>query len=835
MNVVRRLGTKMLVMWALSALAMVELPRSAAAQGETGNVCVRDYRSGAVCTANDVRIEALNVVSVLEDCLTGVVGETEVVFEALISSAGSPDRYDIGLFLALDGGSARDGNQCYHDFLSGPLTATPTYGDKNSDTIPDIDGGPWWNGGTDSDQCGDIQASTQLFKTLPPLRFACIDNNGDGSADVSVCTSWDNNTGSTCNTVLNAFPGTNSKCSCATVELGIPPAPELTVTKTPPTQTVLSGGTATFTITLDSRTLLTGVSLSDPQCTTLTGPTGDDGDNVLETSETWTYTCTVANVAAGFTNTATANATSPNGPVSDSDTATVTVNAPGISVSKTPPTQAVASGGTAMFTITVDNTGNVDLTGVTVSDPQCTSLAGPMGDDGDAVLEVPETWTYTCSVTNVTAGFINTVDVTATPPSGPDVSGSATAEVTINAPSVTVSKTPPAQQVLSGGTATFTITVDNSGNQDLFDVTLSDPQCTTLAGPTGDDGDTVLETTETWTYSCSVTGVTADFTNTVSVTATPADESPDVSDTDSAEVTVASPSIAVSKTPDSQSVASGGTATFTITVDNTGNVDLTNVTISDPQCSTPAGPTGDDGDGVLETAETWSYTCSVSNVTADFTNSATVTATPPVGPDVSDTDEADVTVAAGQPLIVAAKESAFNLQTHDLDHSGTLSPGDRLQYTVTISNNGSADALNVVFTDTPDPNTALVVGSVTTSQGTVLSGNTAGNTNVTVNIGTVPAAGQVVVVTFEVTIDNPFPAGVTQVLNQGLVAGDNFPDTPTDNPDTTPTGDATVDVVQAVAPPVPIPTLSQWSFLLFLLLLVAAAIWHLRRTSASAG
>jgi uncharacterized repeat protein (TIGR01451 family) len=824
------LRLQMLAVWVLSTLAAVALPSPAAAQGETGNVCVRDYRGGAVCTANDVRIEALDVVSVIEDCLTGTVGETEVVFRALISSAGSPNRYDIGVFLALDGGSARDGDQCYHDFLSGPLTATPTYGDANSDSIPDLTDGPWWNGGTDADQCGDIEASTQLFKTLPPLRFACVDTNGDGSADVSVCTSWDNNTGSTCNSVTDAFPGTTSKCSCGVVELGIPPEPELTVSKTPPTQTVASGGTAVFTITLDSRTNLTGVSVSDAQCTTLTGPTGDDGDNVLEITETWTYTCTVTNVTTGFTNTVTANATSPNGPVSDSDTADVTVNV-GIEVSKTPPTQSVSPGGTAMFTITVDNTGNVDLTNVVVNDPQCTTLTGPTGDDGDSVLETTETWTYTCTVTNVTTGFINTVDVTATPPSGPDVSDSATAEVTINAPSVTVSKTPPTQLVLSGGTANFTITVDNSGNIDLTDVIVNDPQCAPLSGPTGDDGDNVLETTETWTYTCSVTNVTADFTNTVSVTATPADESPDVSDTDSANVTAASPSLVVSKTPDNQSVPSGGTANFTITVDNTGNVDLANVLISDPQCSTPAGPTGDDGDSVLETTEIWTYTCSASNVTADFTNTATVTATPPVGPDISDSDDASVTLAAAAPLIVAAKESDFDLQTGDLDNSGTLTPGDRLQYIITISNNGSADALNVVFTDTPDPNTALVVGSVTTSQGTVTSGNTAGNTTVAVNLGTLPAAGQAVV-TFEVTIDDPFPTGVTQVLNQGLVEGDNFPDTPTDDPDTAPSGDATQDPVAA---PSEIPTLSQWGLLLFLLLLLTAATWRLRKRTTSAG
>jgi hypothetical protein len=38
--------------------------------------------------------------------------------------------------------------------------------------------------------------------------------------------------------------------------------------------------------------------VDDPLCTTLTGAVGDDGDDILETFETWTYTCTRTNVPA---------------------------------------------------------------------------------------------------------------------------------------------------------------------------------------------------------------------------------------------------------------------------------------------------------------------------------------------------------------------------------------------------------------------------------------------------------------------------------------------------------------------------------------------------------
>ena len=45
---------------------------------------------------------------------------------------------------------------------------------------------------------------------------------------------------------------------------------------------------------------------------------------------------------------------------------------------------------------------------------------------------------------------------------------------------------------------------------------------------------------------------------------------------------VPQPAIAIVKNPKSQTVAVGGTATFTITVTNAGNTVLTNVTVTDP-------------------------------------------------------------------------------------------------------------------------------------------------------------------------------------------------------------------------------------------------------------
>src|SRR4029077_15193619 len=75
--------------------------------------------------------------------------------------------------------------------------------------------------------------------------------------------------------------------------------------------------------------------------------------------------------------------------------------------------------------------------------------------------------------------------------------------------------------------------------------------------------------------------VTVDFTNTACVAGTPP-LGPDVTDCDDAHVDVIHPAIAITKDPPTQTVASGGTATWTIVVTNTGDVALTSVNVTDP-------------------------------------------------------------------------------------------------------------------------------------------------------------------------------------------------------------------------------------------------------------
>ncbi|HEX9924870.1 MAG TPA: hypothetical protein VGD99_19595, partial [Anaerolineae bacterium] len=194
-----------------------------------------------------------------------------------------------------------------------------------------------------------------------------------------------------------------------------------------------------------------------------------------------------------------------------------------------------------------------------------------------------------------------------------------------------------------GEDAIFNITVENTGDVDLTDIDVDDAQCDSLIQDNDGNGDAVLDVGESWTYTCTVDDVSAGFTNSATATGTPP-IGDDVSDTDTADVTVINPAIEVQKTPASQTIVSGEDAIFNITVENTGDVDLTDIDVDDAQCDSLIQDDDGNGDAVLDVGESWTYTCTVDDVSADFTNSATATGTPPIGDDVSDTDTADVTV-----------------------------------------------------------------------------------------------------------------------------------------------------------------------------------------------
>lgn len=161
----------------------------------------------------------------------------------------------------------------------------------------------------------------------------------------------------------------------------------------------------------------------------------------------------------------------------------------------------------------------------------------------------------------------------------------------------------------------------------------------------------------------------------------------------------------------------------------------------------------------------------------------------------------------------------------DVDKDGLAGPGDILQYSVSVRNNGTAQASGAVFFLSPEKSTILVTKSVTKTQGTVIQGNGTTHKTVKVNLGTI-AQGATAGITFNVTVKSP--VWVSQVSNQGTLTGYNFGTLKSDDPQTSTLSDATSLRIRS-SPPVHGPGVSHWGIGVMVLLFGGIMIGLVRK------
>jgi uncharacterized repeat protein (TIGR01451 family) len=136
----------------------------------------------------------------------------------------------------------------------------------------------------------------------------------------------------------------------------------------------------------------------------------------------------------------------------------------------------------------------------------------------------------------------------------------------------------------------------------------------------------------------------------------------------------------------------------------------------------------------------------------------------------------------------------------DADRSGSLTPGDTIAYEIVVSFIDDFSGRFIVLDDVPDPNTTIVPGSVTTTLGSVTSGNTPGDTAVAIELCTLCSVttGTQATVRFNVTIHDPLPPDVEAIRNQARLTLQTFaiegcnPFELSDDPDTAEEVDETV-------------------------------------------
>jgi uncharacterized repeat protein (TIGR01451 family) len=189
---------------------------------------------------------------------------------------------------------------------------------------------------------------------------------------------------------------------------------------------------------------------------------------------------------------------------------------------------------------------------------------------------------------------------------------------------------------------------------------------------------------------------------------------------------ISNPSIRVDKTPKSQSVAYDSSVTFTITVTNTGDVALSNVSVNDlvaPNCAR-GGTSGNASLGSLALGQSTSYDCTVPHVTAAFINTTTACGNSPNGENVCDNSTADTDLARRSAAVgIESLGSAQDIKPSD---TGTLTitgptggtiaaPGGTLTFKLF---KGDCDSDHQIYTDTQsiDAN-----GSATTTSADLLS------------------------------------------------------------------------------------------------------------------
>ena len=413
----------------------------------------------------------------------------------------------------------------------------------------------------------------------------------------------------------------------------------------------------------------------------------------------------------------------------DKDTAVVTTQEADLSLTKGVNDARPNVGDDVAFTVVLTNDGPDTATNVKVSDPLPAGLSYASDDSGGTYHPATGVWdvgnlpsggtvTLTIIATVEDYGtFLNVAQVSAADQFDPDSTPGnddpleddqdvAILHVELVA-DLAVIKVGFPDLVIVGNVLTYTILVNNNGPADATGVMLTDvlPADVTFGSVTPSQG----SCSGTGVVICALGNVANGVTATVTIVVTPTatgtitntasvvgnEFDPDtINNRATASVSVIRPAIRIAKTPDTQTVPSGSSVAFTIAVTNTGDVVLTNVTVSDrlaPDCETNLGS--------LDAGASSSYNCTVTSVTAGFTNSATVTGTPPVGAEVTDTDTARVHVGSAPapasstiylPIIIMS-DHTFHAHAPDLVVEHIIATDNSVQ--VVIKNQGDVSVL----------------------------------------------------------------------------------------------------------------------------------------------
>lgn len=377
--------------------------------------------------------------------------------------------------------------------------------------------------------------------------------------------------------------------------------------------------------------------------------------------------------------------------------------APGISLEKTHATPVDVNGNghtdrgdTVVFNFLTKNTGDLPLSNVTVTDPKLAAAGvtlvngGKIGALGTGKSTTISSNPYTITQADVDAGvFLNVATVTGESPKGnPKDTDDDKVPVT-GAPAISLDKSHKDTDIVdvngngltdAGDTVVFTLLSTNTGTLTLKDVTVTDPILEAAGvklvdgGKIGTMAPGAKATVKSEPYTITQADVDAgEFLNVATVTGTnPLDPKTPVTDEDDDLVpTQPKPGISLDKSHQDTDIVDvngngktdlGDRVFFTLVTENTGNITLKDVTVTDQKLADAGvklekdGKAGDLAPGAKATVKSEPYTITQADVDAgEFLNVATVTGTNPLDPKTPVTDEDDDIVPVEKPAPVVEK------------------------------------------------------------------------------------------------------------------------------------------------------------------------------------
>ncbi|WP_429725827.1 gliding motility-associated C-terminal domain-containing protein [Aquimarina litoralis] len=664
------------------------------------------------------------IAPIVDDPLTPLVDESDT------DGNGVNDAYDTN-------GTAIDPTNTDGAADGADYVDTDSDDDGESDTIEGYD--------TDDDGVAD---------TLPSGN----DSDGDGLDDNFDTDDADPDPTNGGQTATNPFPNTDNPTTPEPDWRDTDDLVDLFITKTVDDGTPDEGGTINYTITITNNgaPAATNVSITDvlPVGVTYVSDTPSQG-----TYDDATGLWTIGTISNGSSVNVVIEATVDAGTSGDTITNTVTdvildqtdndITADDLSediivnnevdlvIAKTVDDGTPDEGDTINYTITVTNNGPATATNVSLTDvlpAGVTFVSSTPAADYNAAVGV---WT----IGDLLDGDITTLTLTATVDAGTSgdtitntvtsvildqVDNDTTADdlsediIVNNEVDLVVAKIVDNPTPDEGSNVTYTITVTNNGPAQATNVVLTDvlPAGVTYVSDTG--AGAYVNGTGIWTIGIINSGSNATIdivasvdvgtsgdtiTNTVtSVTLDQVDNNTTADDPSEDIVVNNEVDLVVAKIVDNPTPDEGSNVTYTITVTNNGPAQATNVVLTDVL---PAGVTyvSDTGAGAYVNG-TGIWTIGIinsgSNATIDIVASVDAGTS---GDTITNTvtsvtlDQVDNDTTADDPSEDIVVNNEVDLVVAKIVDNATPDEGSNVTYTITVTNNGPAQATNVVLTD----------------------------------------------------------------------------------------------------------------------------------------